>query len=383
MYWTDLVAGSILRSDLDGSGLEVLVTGLDHPTGIALTAGNRILWADRGTGKIQAANLDGSQVEDIVTGLDQPNAIALEMDRSKIYWRGAGTIQRSDLDGSHLEDIVEVDHRASGLALDVGRERIYWTEDSKVRRSDLDGSNIEDVLTDSDLDHFSNGWPEGNGAIALDPVGARIYWVNFRSAPSIDPIHVPDPSWMITYRSNLDGSNIEPAGGGGDGIALDIPIRLAEFSPYHIATLEGHTGAVTSLSFSPDGTTLASGSWDGIILWDLATRAEVATLGGHWGLVTSLSFSPDGATLASLSGGTIVLWETPERLRPSGLVKVSGDEQRAPTKTQLEHPLVVEILDQNGSVFPGRSSPLRSPLGRGRSRQAPTQPMPMAGSPAR
>ena len=33
--------------------------------------------------------------------------------------------------------------------------------------------------------------------------------------------------------------------------------------------------------------------------------------------------------------------------------------------------------------FPGRSSPLRSPLGRGRSRQAPTQPMPMAGSPAR
>ena len=43
-------------------------------------------------------------------------------------------------------------------------------------------------------------------------------------------------------------------------------------SPYHLATLEGHTKFVRQLAMSPDGTTLASGSGDSTIkLWDTKT----------------------------------------------------------------------------------------------------------------
>ena len=72
MYWSDMIVGSIQRANLDGSGIEILITRLDEPTDIVLTAGSKIYWADSGTGKIQAAGLDGSQIEDILTGcLDQ------------------------------------------------------------------------------------------------------------------------------------------------------------------------------------------------------------------------------------------------------------------------------------------------------------------------
>jgi len=103
---------------------------------------------------------------------------------------------------------------------------------------------------------------------------------------------------------------------------------------------------VLSVAFSPDGKTLASGSYDKTIkLWDVATGNELSKnilnayitiflqnqpfaavacssyfltvpfkerviLRGLTGDVLSVAFSPDGKTLASGSGdGTIKLWD--------------------------------------------------------------------------
>jgi WD40 repeat protein len=77
-----------------------------------------------------------------------------------------------------------------------------------------------------------------------------------------------------------------------------------------VRTLEGHTGLVLSVAFSPDGQLLASGSWDDtVILWDVRTGERVRTLEGHTDDVNSVAFSPDGRLLASGSGdGTVILW---------------------------------------------------------------------------
>ena len=94
-----------------------------------------------------------------------------------------------------------------------------------------------------------------------------------------------------------------------------------------VATLTGHSDPVYSVAFSPDGRTLASGSYDNTIkLWDVQSQREIATLTGHSDPVYSVAFSPDGRTLASGTWDkTIKLWDVQSQRQIATLTGHSND----------------------------------------------------------
>eukprot|EP01036_Dinobryon_divergens_P057021 gene57021-76133_t len=74
--------------------------------------------------------------------------------------------------------------------------------------------------------------------------------------------------------------------------------------------LEGHSLTIANVKWSPDGTLLASGSYDGELkLWDVTSGALLGTLKLDGERVTSIAWSPDGRKLASgRQDGTVQLW---------------------------------------------------------------------------
>ena len=93
--------------------------------------------------------------------------------------------------------------------------------------------------------------------------------------------------------------------------AVDYGVKVYNLERrYELFELK-HMGWVRTVSFSPDGLTLATGSWDQTVkLWDARTGRERETFKWPIGRVCCLAFAPDGLRLAAGGDlGSVVVWD--------------------------------------------------------------------------
>jgi len=172
-----------------------------------------------------------------------------------------------------------------------------------------------------------------------------------------------DSVWSVTI--SPDGQSL--ASGSGDKTINIWRLDTGEL----LRTLSEHSDAVRAVAISPDGQTLASASGDKTIkIWRLGTGELLRTLSGHSQGVWSVAISPDGQTVVSGSyDGTIKLWRlgTGELLRtisghPQGVWSVAISPNGHIASSGQDKTIKIWRLDSGKQLrtIPGHSDSVRA-----------------------
>ena len=152
--------------------------------------------------------------------------------------------------------------------------------------------------------------PHGVRALAVCPAKTLVAWATGHKKVSVwdirkqDAIHFPQTANVPAVALSRDGAVL--------AVAVDWTAKLYDLERRkERAVLKGHKGRVSAVAFSPDGSTLATGSWDRTVrLWDVATGREQRAFSWDVGQVCSLAYAPDGQRLAAGGdAGTVVVWD--------------------------------------------------------------------------
>jgi WD40 repeat protein len=276
-----------------------------------------ILWdASTGDGKPLEGHL--REVSALAFGPDSRTLASGSWDGKVILWDVAKEVILASL--AHGGKVRSVAFAPNGRTLASG------SDDKNVRLWDVATGDPLEALEAGDVVNCVAYSPDGKtlavgtGDRYENPQGKIVLWDSEtkKVLSSITPVHSgavtalafsPNGKKLAFWTAHFVTHDLIP----GELRLWELDRNPEQSSLLQTPPLQEHMGSVSSLGFSPDGETVASGAGDQAVkLWDVKTGRERATLKGHTDRVMAAAFSPsDGKTLVTASlDHTVRLWRT-------------------------------------------------------------------------
>jgi hypothetical protein len=252
LFFLDLAAGRVLSVNTDGTDLKVIVEeGRKLPDGLAVdAAAGHLYWTNMGhlktnDGSILRSDLDGKHMTIIVPpgGTFTPKQIQIDKVNSKLYWsdREGMRVMRANLDGSNIETLVDTsegDARPGpdarkwcvGIAVDPVEAKFYWTQkggdnagEGRICRANVNVPPGQTAASRKDIEVLYSGLPEPID-LELDSSNRMIYWTDRGDPPrgntvnggSMDPASpgvFREPAILFTHLMEGIGLALDRKGG--------------------------------------------------------------------------------------------------------------------------------------------------------------------------
>ncbi len=186
-----------------------------------------------------------------------------------------------------------------------GFEPEFVNPSSISRRDPVDGGDPSHIV-------WGLAWsPDGRRLASCSYVAVRVWDIN--SGAELKAIAATEEIVLHSVAFGPDGKTLAI----GVSPSFEAKTKVFGINLHDAATgrllksLNGHESDVWSIVFSPDGSSLASSSWDGTIrFWDILSGRQTKLIKDPVGQVETIAFSRDGRTLVSGSSDkTLRLWD--------------------------------------------------------------------------
>lgn len=221
----------VVVTPITASDATVIATGLDNPSGLAVTTNGSIYVADTNSNSIMKMDSSGNTTT-VAGGFTSPNAVAVDNNGSIFVADGGNGIKKIDLNGNKSNGAIVSDCNLLGIALDSkGNTYVTDNHDNTVKKIDS-----HDTITTLNLSTA----PETNWSL---PQGIAV--------DSSDNIYVVDNTNNVYKIDSSNNTNISTINS-----SFNTLIAVAVDSSNNVYVLDGDDGSIYKMDSNGNNKTL-------------------------------------------------------------------------------------------------------------------------------